>query len=402
MLYFQEEFCMTDYELRHPYTKLSASDAEEILTPQTLYDLRYPQHIAESEDENEQLQLGQDIVENQLNSEQLDNDGNYSYSYTINKGEKEEFTPVPFAKLPAEIQLEQLERFKGICALYGYAGFAALQKSHVVILGNGGVGSWIAESLCRTGVGTITLVDFDTIELSNSNRQLHTMKSTLRQGKAATLGQRLRDINPYLNLRIFDCELTKDLIYEQLAAILQIQPMEMQMHQEPNLNKIENPNKIAQIMRQSDKPIFVAEAIDDLPAKTRCVDIIHRLRIPLISSGGAGGRIDPSRLKVSDVSQAQGDQLIKHLRTELRREFGYPKGTGNQPFNICCTCSDETPKHSSAVQSSDIEALKALGLDHSQLNKLPALPKFGASMSVTASAGLLISSVLIRWICGLQ
>lgn len=390
---------MSDNELRNPYPELSASDAEDILTPQTLYDFRYPQHLqaSDEDEESEQDQLEQSIVESQLN-----NDENFSYSFNFCNGEKENFEPVTFAKLPAEVQLEQLERFKGICALYGYAGFAALQRSHVVILGNGGVGSWIAESLCRTGVGTITLVDFDTIELSNSNRQLHTLKSTLRQGKAATLGKRLHDINPYLNLRVFDCELTKDLIYEQIAAILQLTPLEVEQRQEPNLNKIDNPNKIAQIMRQSDRPIFVAEAIDDLPAKTRCVDIIHRLRIPLISSGGAGGRIDPTRLKVSDVAQAQGDQLIKHLRTELRREFGYPKGPGNQLFNICCTCSDETPKHSNAVQEKDIEALKALGLDHDLLNTLPTLPKFGASMSVTASAGLLISSVLIRWICGQQ
>ena len=80
-----------------------------------------------------------------------------------------------FLSLPKDVQKEQLERFKGICALYGYEGFLRLQNAHVVVIGNGGVGSWIAESVCRTGVGTISLVDFDDIELSNSNRQLHTL-----------------------------------------------------------------------------------------------------------------------------------------------------------------------------------------------------------------------------------
>lgn len=389
---------MYDYEQHNPYPEQTTSDAEDILTPQTLYDLRYPQHL-EQDDDDPQQSFDQSFVNS---SETTPSDGdNYTYSYSTAAEANKNFVPVSFAKLSSEAQLEQLERFKGICALYGYAGFAALQKSHVVILGNGGVGSWIAESMCRTGVGNITLVDFDSIELSNSNRQLHTLKSTLRQGKAATLGQRLRDINPYLNLRIFDCQLTKDIINEQFAAILQLSPEEVQLRQEPNLNKIENPNKIAQMMRQSEHPIFVAEAIDDLPAKTRCVDILHRLRIPLVSSGGAGGRIDPQHLKISDVAQAQGDQLIKHLRTELRREFGYPRGQGNQPFNICCTCSDENPKHSQPLTSDDRLALQALGLDPSLHNSLPSLPKFGASMSVTASSGLLISSVLIRWICGL-
>lgn len=335
---------------------------EDILTPQTLYDLR--------DGYTEELPIAE-------------TSGKIKTFDTLEPNE----------------QLEQLERFKGICALYGYAGFAALQRSHVVILGNGGVGSWIAESLCRSGVGNITLVDFDTIELSNSNRQLHTLSSTLHKNKATTLGQRLLDINPFLNLRTFDCQLTKALIYEQLAAILELNPQELQQRQAPNLNEIENPLKIAKLMRESNKPIYVAEAIDDLPAKTRCVDILHRLRIPVVTSGGAGGRTNPAHLKVGDVAQAQGDQLIKRLRTELRREFSYPRGPVNQPFNICCTYSDETPKHSQEFSDADKAALRQLGLDESSFESLPALPKFGASMSVTASAGLLISSVIIRWIC---
>ena len=82
--------------------------------------------------------------------------------------------PFSFLQLPEAVQKEQLERFKGVCALYGYEGFLRLQNAHTVVIGNGGVGSWIAESLTRTGVGSISLIDFDNIELSNSNRQLHT------------------------------------------------------------------------------------------------------------------------------------------------------------------------------------------------------------------------------------
>lgn len=340
---------------------------EDILTPQTLYDLRYGYT---EELPIEELPVAETSGQNKT-----------------------------FASLDPNEQLEQLERFKGICALYGYESFAALQRSHVVILGNGGVGSWIAESLCRSGVGNITLVDFDTIELSNSNRQLHTLSSTLHQNKASVLGQRLLDINPFLNLRTFNCQLTKAMIYEQLAAILQLTPQELQQRQVPNLNEIENPLKIARMMRESAHPLYVAEAIDDLPAKTRCVDILHRARIPVITSGGAGGRINPSHLQVGDIAQAQGDQLIKRLRTELRREFNYPRGQINQPFNICCTYSDETPQHAKDFSDADKAALQQLGLDESLFDSLPALPKFGASMSVTASAGLLISSVIVRWIC---
>ena len=125
-----------------------------------------------------------------------------------------------FLSLPKDVQKEQLERFKGICALYGYEGFLRLQNAHVVVIGNGGVGSWIAESVCRTGVGTISLVDFDDIELSNSNRQLHTLSSTLGQGKAQTLGARLQDINPYLKLHTYSIVLSKDNVKDHLADIL--------------------------------------------------------------------------------------------------------------------------------------------------------------------------------------
>lgn len=308
--------------------------------------------------------------------------------------------PKTFASLPPIAQRNQLERFKGICALYGYAGFCALQRSHVVVIGVGGVGSWIAESMCRTGIGTLTLVDFDTIEMSNTNRQLHTLSTTLHKDKTYTLGKRLLQINPHLNLRIFNCQLNKSLIEEQLAGILQMTTEQLQQNQSPNLNEIENPNKIAQAMRGSEHPIFVAEAIDDLPVKTRCVDILHRLRIPVITSGGAGGRIDPTRLKVGDIAQAQGDQLIKRLRTELRREFNYPKGQSNQLFNIMCTYSDENPHNSVPFAHDDVAVTKELNLDPALEETMPDLPKFGASVAVTASAGLLISSVVTRWICG--
>lgn len=360
----------------------------DILTPQNLSDYRYPHHLCDAIESEDAfgLDLGFGLGAGVAVTEKHMVSGPFK----------------TFANLPPDKQLKQLERFKGICALYGYTGFRLLQRSHVVILGTGGVGSWIAESICRTGIGTLTLVDFDNIESSNSNRQLHTMSSTVGQAKADILAERLLDINPYVNLRVFKIILNKNKIHEQLASILQLTTQELQERLEVNLNSIENPSKVALAMRQTARPIFVAEAIDDLPAKCRCVDICHRLRIPIITSGGAGGRIDPTALKLGDVAQAQGDQLIKRLRTELRREFGYPKGKDDkEPFNILCTYSDEQPILSHPMDKADHAALQDLGLDSSNIDRLPELPNFGASMSVTATAGLLISSELIHWICGL-
>lgn len=339
-----------------------------------------------------------------------------------------------FLELPKDVQQEQLERFKGICALYGYEGFLRLFNAKVVIIGNGGVGSWIAESLCRTGVGELVLVDFDNIELSNSNRQLHTLSSTIGQGKAQTLGARLKDINPHLKLSFLPIMLTKENVALALDKALGLAPhtIENEAAKHTNLSAICTPHTLAkrkleamqqhmqqqmpqlQHMQQNsaDTPesaiapnIFVAEAIDDLFVKAMCVDYLHRAQVPLVTSGGAGGRVDPSRVRLGDVSSAQGDQLIKRLRTELRRNYGYPsgapKGQEPQPFNICCSFSDEVPM-TSKDRMAQMAAGEGLSAEDLGLENCPTLPSFGASVTVTATAGLLLASVIIRWIIGAE
>lgn len=422
--------------------------------------------------------------------------------------------PYSFLQLPNEIQQEQLVRFKGVCALYGYEGFFRLQNAHVVVIGNGGVGSWAAEALCRTGVGSLTLIDFDNIELSNSNRQLHTLSSTIGQPKSQVLADRLRDINPYIKIDVMSVLINKHNIAEHLAKALKVDLDTLNSCVVSDLDKLLAPHDLAyQKLKQcysavattksrtrmrednglaSDDNssginalpgnIFVIEAIDDLFAKTSTVDFLHRAQIPFVSAGGAGGRIDPNRVKIADISNAKGDQLIKRLRTELRRNFGYPKGPedngkggategeatttvdettnsaeqlaspentrelvqaqasvekaaetdsaeatssetpaqNNGPidveallrearynrkmrkqlrdnegrFNILCSYSDEKPMRASDRTQSDVDP-KKWGFETA-----PELPPFGASMGVTATSGLLLSSVIVRWITG--
>lgn len=332
-----------------------------------------------------------------------------------------------FLKLSPTIQQEQLERFKGVCALYGYEGFFRLQNAHVIVIGNGGVGSWIAESLTRTGLGSITLIDFDNIELSNSNRQLHTLSSTIGQGKSKTLGKRLLDINPYLKLQVIPVLINKNNVVTTIAKALNVDAQALEQRALTNLHDIDTPNELAaKKFKQCDDylanngsyndivapNVFVAEAIDDLFAKASTVDFLHRSQIPLVSSGGAGGRIDPSRVRIADITEAKGDQLIKRLRTELRRNFGYPKGVdehainkgsarnkhkekiNDEKFKILCSFSDEKPMRAKDRMNTDVSP-ESWGLTDPI-----ALPTFGASNTVTATAGLLLSSVIIRWIVG--
>ena len=226
--------------------------------------------------------------------------------------------------------------FRGIRALYGNEIFEKLQNTHVTVLGVGGVGSWCAEALCRTAVGKLTLIDFDTIEITNLNRQLHTTTKTVGLYKADVLSSRLLEINPEIELEVIKSQMT--------------------------------PDNIDEIMKNRCDYVFC--------------NYLFKKGSTFIVSGGAGGRIDPTLLKIGDVGTANGDALISKLRTKLKKEYGFV-GSG-QKFKIACTFSNEKPIYSSKEEYLSGE-----------------FPAFGASMSVTASAGLLISSWMLKQITGM-
>lgn len=238
--------------------------------------------------------------------------------------------------------------FRGIRALYGNEIFEKLQNTHVTVLGVGGVGSWCAEALCRTAVGKLTLIDFDTIEITNLNRQLHTTTKTVGLYKADVLSSRLLEINPEIELDVIKTQMT--------------------------------PDNIDEIMK--DRCDYVCDCIDDIEAKAYVCNYLFKKGSTFIVSGGAGGRIDPTLLKIGDVGTANGDALISKLRTKLKKEYGFV-GSG-QKFKIACTFSNEKPIYSSKEEYLSGE-----------------FPAFGASMSVTASAGLLISSWMLKQITGM-
>ncbi len=241
------------------------------------------------------------------------------------------------------MSFEEKKSFRGIRAVYGEEGFRKLQNAHVLVIGVGGIGSWLAESLCRSAVGTLTLIDSDTIELTNSNRQLHTSTSTDGLYKTKVLAKRFLDINPNLNINTLEIKLT--------------------------------PENIADVLK--DCPPFVAEAIDDIEAKAYVDDFLARRKTTFIVAGGAGGRRDPRKLDIADLAAAKGNSLIARLRTILRKEYGYPKG--GYKMNIPCVYTSEKPVYSEkeAYMSGD-------------------LPAFGAAMPVTASAGLMMASWIIE------
>ncbi len=169
--------------------------------------------------------------------------------------------------------------------LIGEEGLKKLNNSRVLIVGLGGVGSYAAEMICRAGAGNMTIVDGDTVNSSNRNRQLPALVSTEGLSKAEIMGIRLKDINPDLKLTVIN-EFIKD------GRIIEIL--------DPGYD-------------------YVVDAIDTLSPKIFLIYNTLQRKIPLVSSMGAGGKFDPTRIKISDISESTDCLLARILRKRLHR-----------------------------------------------------------------------------------
>ena len=183
------------------------------------------------------------------------------------------------------------ERFKGVERLYGKGSLERLAQCRVALVGLGGVGSWLGESLVRSGLGSITLIDADDICVSNSNRQLHAHQGNFGRSKAAALAERFSQINPDINCDVVEQFVTPANLSEQLD-------------------------------RQFD---LVLDACDSFRTKVEMIAWCRRRKIPIIVSGAAGGRTDPTQVRVRDLSRTEHDALLALIRKKLRAEFNFPK-----------------------------------------------------------------------------
>ena len=161
-----------------------------------------------------------------------------------------------------------------------------LRRAHVLVVGLGGVGAYAAEMICRAGVGRMTIVDADTVQPTNINRQLPALHSTLGQKKAEILASRFRDINPALELRVLPVFL-KD---ENIPELLDDAAYD-----------------------------FVVDAIDTVSSKLLLIESAKAAGIPVISAMGAGNKLDPSKFRVADISETSVCPLAKVMRKELKR-----------------------------------------------------------------------------------
>lgn len=211
---------------------------------------------------------------------------------------------------------EYERRFAGVEKIYGDEAFRQYEHSHVMVIGIGGVGSWAVEALARTGIAELTLVDMDVIAASNINRQLPALSSTLGREKIEVMAERCLSINPRIRINVVDDYLTADNVKELLF----------------------NP------------PDVVLDCIDDVKAKLALMLHCRFNKIPLIVSGGAGGKLDPLKIRVADLSKTEQDPMLAKLRSQLRS-----KGICKKPkdkFGITCVYSVDNPFSSAEVHAS--------------------------------------------------
>jgi tRNA A37 threonylcarbamoyladenosine dehydratase len=178
-----------------------------------------------------------------------------------------------------------LHRLSRTELLVGSAGLEKLRSSHVMICGIGGVGSYAAEALGRAGVGRITLVDFDDICLTNINRQIHALGSTVGQHKVEVMAARLCDINP-------------------AAEIVAVKAFFSRENAEQLL---------------SPKPDYVLDAIDHFTAKVALITTCREQNIPVISSMGAANKLDPTKIHVADIAETKNCRMARSMRKILRK-----------------------------------------------------------------------------------
>lgn len=197
-------------------------------------------------------------------------------------------------------------RFGGIRRLYGATGAARLADAHVVVVGVGGVGSWAVEALARSGIGKLTLIDLDDVCVSNVNRQLHALDGTIGRPKVEVLAERCRAIHPAI---------------EVIADIAFATPT--------NLAK--------RIPEDADHLI---DAIDSVAAKAALIAWCKRRKLPITVTGAAGGQIDPTRIRVADLTRTEHDPLLAKVRSQLRRNHGFSRNPKRR-FGVECVYSDE-------------------------------------------------------------
>ncbi len=245
-------------------------------------------------------------------------------------------------------------RFGGIGRLLGTRGLEKIKASHILVIGIGGVGSWVAEALARTGIGAMTLVDLDDLCVTNINRQVHALSGTVGQFKVDVMRARVSEIQPECVVETHQCFFS--------------------------------PKSLEQIFER--RYDFVIDACDDFTNKCYLIDYCRKNGVPLVVMGGAGGKIDPQQIRVTDMATSANDRLLARLRKKLRQDFSFP-GETEGDFGVWAVWSHERAVYPTA--------------DGCLTYKPPGLAKnmdceegFGSASFVTGAFAFAATSLVLR------
>ena len=245
-------------------------------------------------------------------------------------------------------------RFAGLARLYGLAGAERIRGAHVVVVGIGGVGSWTAEALARSGVSELTLIDLDHIADSNINRQIHALESTVGQAKVVAMAERIAQIQP-----------------------------ECRVH---GVDDFVTPDNWPGLLPQTGRAISgVIDACDQVKTKTALAAWARQTGTPFISVGAAGGKRAAHLVEVADLSETTHDPLLAQVRYQLRKFHHAPR---ERRLNVPCVFSREAVRPPDA--SCQIQGADGAALDGS-LN----CAGYGSVVSVTATFGMVAAGWML-------
>jgi len=253
------------------------------------------------------------------------------------------------------------DRFSGVGRLYGMGALERLRAAHVMVVGVGGVGSWTVEALARTGIGKMTLVDLDDVCITNTNRQLPAIEGEIGRPKATVLEERIRRINP-------DLEVESAIEFFTAATADRLLLL---------------------------KPDVVIDAIDSMSNKTLLISECVKRSLRCITVGGAGGKRDGTLVRVADLGECTIDHLLRIVRKKLRREHGFEHGE-NVCFGVRCVYSLEHPTYSWSNGTCSAEP------EPNAENRLNCDTGFGTAAFVTAAFGFAAAGEAVRLIVAKQ
>lgn len=252
-------------------------------------------------------------------------------------------------------------RFSSLERLYGEKATERLAQTHVFVAGVGGVGSWVVESLARSGIGQLTIADLDHVAESNINRQIHALSSTIGKAKIEAMAERIREINPHCQLNLIDDFIDENNVKDYLAQY---------------------------------RPDFLLDCTDQVKAKIAMLLEARRHNIRFIMCGGAGGKNDVFSLRHTDLAYVKNDNLLGRIRQILRKQHQYPKGSDSKGRAL-----KRPPKMGVDCVWYDQEAvLPDLWVNPEHAPQGLSCAGYGSSVAVTASMGMAVSGLVMNYL----